>query len=134
MGQKIGFEQYPEYLRGGAQYGYIGLTAVVGLSWLLIKGTLNIAAKRFTKVHVWYWMALGIISFGVVGGINYLLGSFGFMLLRSTHRFSIILMAIALFFLCDQLPKIHLGRPVMILPMIMLVFGLYDQLPTRVST
>ncbi len=134
LGQRIGFEQYPEYLRGGAQYGYIGLTAVAGLSWLLIKGTLNIAAKRFTKVHVWYWMALGIISFGVVGGINYLLGSFGFMLLRSTHRFSIILMAIALFFLCDQLPKTHLGCPVMILPMIMLVFGLYDQLPVRVST
>jgi len=133
LGQKVKVEMYPEYLRGEAQTAYIGLVSIIGLVWLLVKNTINVAAKRFGQIPIWYWMALCIIAFGIVGGLNYLLGSFGFVLLRATNRFSIVLMAIALFFLCEKLPKTRIGKPVFFLPFLMLALGLFDQIPQRAS-
>ena len=124
---------YPEYLLGEAQTAYIGLVSIIGLVWLLVKNTINVAAKRFGQIPIWYWMALCIIAFGIVGGLNYLLGSFGFVLLRATNRFSIVLMAISLFFLCEKLPSTRIGKPVFILPLLMLALGLFDQFPQRAS-
>lgn len=114
--------------RGEAATSYLGICGVLALFWLLAKGTVSIAARQFERVSSWYWMALATLALGIVGGVNYLLGSLGFVMLRASNRFSIILLAIALFWLCERLT--HAWRGVRwIACALLLAVGLWDQLP-----
>lgn len=74
---------YPGYLKGEAQSAYVGVVAIAGLLALFVAGTVRLAARAYNRISDLYWVALGIMSFAVVGGINYLLGSFGFVFWKS---------------------------------------------------
>lgn len=114
--------------RGEAATAYLGLAGVVALSFLFALGTLRIAARQYERVSPWFWMALATLGFGVVGGINYLLGSVGFVMLRASNRFSIVLLAIALLWMCERLSR---ATPLVrwIATAVLLGVGLWDQLP-----
>ena len=115
--------------RGEAATAYIGLVACAGLALLLVGGTVRIAARQYERVSAWYWMALGTIGLGLVGGINYFLGAFGFVMLRATNRFSIVLMAIALFALCEFLSRRTRAGGTVLAAAALAAFGLWDQIP-----
>jgi hypothetical protein len=66
----------------------------------------------------------------MVGGLNYLLGAFGFMLLRATNRVSIVLSAMALMFLANRARHTRLGRLPLVVPIGMIAVGMYDQIPS----
>lgn len=125
---------YPDHLRGEAQYAYVGIVALSGLAMLAVSNTVLLAGRVYERVNNLYWIALGIFSFAVVGGINYLLGAFGFILLRSTNRYSILLMAIGLLYVSKLLSSIRNQNAIVFFAALILMLGLYDQLPTAVTS
>jgi hypothetical protein len=126
----------PSFLQGESQSAYIGLVSSISLVWMFVWGTINIAAKRCDQVSRWYWCSLAILAFAVYGGVNYLLGAFGFVLLRSTNRLSIFLMASVLLFACEALScyvcQARTRRSWMGSALIgVTLIGAWDQIPPR---
>jgi|GEM_PF-143657 putative flippase GtrA len=120
---------YPVYLRGEAQTAYVGIVSLVGLGWLSISNSVRLASRSFEKIDGFYWLALGVFAFGVTGGINYVLGSLGFRLLRSTNRYSIVFMAIGLFVVIELFSLIRNKYLSVLIALLALCLGLFDQLP-----
>jgi phosphoglycerol transferase len=61
--------------------------------------------------------------------VNYLLGSFGFLLLRAANRSSILLACMALYFVCEYGPaRIAKGWKIL-LALLVVAVGIWDQLP-----
>jgi phosphoglycerol transferase len=114
--------------RGEAMAAYIGLVGGLTLLCLLASGCIRIASRQFDRVNAWFWMALAILGLGVTGGINFLIGLLGFVFLRATNRFSIVLYAIALFWICEVLTRVNRAAAVAIM-VALVAFGLWDQLP-----
>ncbi|MDD5033484.1 MAG: hypothetical protein PHE55_01890 [Methylococcaceae bacterium] len=55
---KIYHGNYPIPYRGEAQWAYVGLVALLGLTWLVASGTVRLAARAFDRVSELYWIAL----------------------------------------------------------------------------
>lgn len=117
--------------RGEAMFAYIGIVAAVSLFGLLAQGTIRAAAREFARISDWYWMAVGTIGFAIVGGINYFIGAFGFIFLRATNRFSIVIMAIALLWLGEAASRIRRSTAHVALAGAVVALGLWDQIPPR---
>jgi hypothetical protein len=54
-----------------------------------------------------FWVAAYTAAFAVVGGLNYLLGSLGFVMLRGGNRYSIVILCAALLFCCRSFHRIR---------------------------
>jgi len=119
----------PPQIWGESQTAYIGIISVIGLLAMIISGITLITAKKFDKISPFFWLTLGIVLFSVVGGVNYLLGSLGFLLLRSSNRSSIIISCMALYFLCEKLPKSLSRLWSVIIAVTLICVGIYDQIP-----
>lgn len=119
----------PEF-RGEAQYAYLGVVSIVALAWLLMRGCGGFVVGDQGRGSIWFPLAVLVILLGLVGGINFLLGNFGLVFFRATNRFSIILMAIALLFLCERVSlRAMTSRLSMAAAFAVLVLGLLDQVP-----
>jgi phosphoglycerol transferase len=120
----------PAPISGESQTAYIGVVSVVGFMALMISGAVLVVGKKFEKISPYFWISSSLLLFAMVGGINYLLGAFGFMLLRSSNRVSILLSCMALYFInetAQTLPKRNYG--VITLLVLVLGIGFYDQIP-----
>ncbi len=115
--------------RGEAMTAYIGLIGFASLIALFASSTIRIAGRQFPLVSAWFWMALATFGLGVVGGINYFLGALGFLMLRATNRFSIVLLAIALLWLCEFLSCRTRAGGTVLIAALLIGIGLWDQLP-----
>jgi phosphoglycerol transferase len=119
----------PPLLWGESQTAYIGMISVVALAAMFAMGIARISAKKFDQISPFFWLTSGLIFFSLAGGVNYLLGSFGFLLLRATNRSSILISCMALYYLCEKFPQ-RFSKFWNILIVVMLVgFGIWDQLP-----
>ena len=127
LSQSIYFSRTPEFLRGESQFSYVGIVPLVGLVLLFFIGTAQVAARRFDDVSDWFWVGLGISSFAVVGGLNYVAGAFGFVLLRATTRYSIFFVLIGLLFIGELLSKRRYGM-IGWLVLLVVPIALYDQI------
>lgn len=94
-----------------------------------MESVIRIASNRAGNVSLYFWLTGGLLAFALVGGVNYLLGSFGFVLLRATNRFSIVLAAIALLFLAKKLSLITLTPLRFACVAGVVAIGVWDQLP-----
>jgi phosphoglycerol transferase len=119
----------PAFLHGESQSAYVGMVAGSFLIVMFTWGTINIAARRFDRVACWYWLGLATLAFAVYGGVNYLLGAFGFVLLRSTNRLSIFLMAIALLYACEVLSRSRWRVGLAGTLIVATAIGAWDQIP-----
>ena len=124
---------YPGVLKGEAQGAYVGFIATVGLCMLVITGTGRVAAQQFERINSLYWVALGIFSFAVVGGINYMLGAFGFVYLRASNRYSIMFMALGLLVVTQIISRVKNRSFRALIAASILLIGYYDQLPVQES-
>ncbi len=119
----------PQELWGESQTVYIGIVAGIGFVAMLLLGVAWISARKYEKVSPFFWLGTGIVTFSIAGGLNYLLGAFGFLLLRATARSSIIISCIALYFVCENIPS-RIGKKWRIsLSVLLVMVGVWDQLP-----
>jgi phosphoglycerol transferase len=120
----------PEQIQGESQTAYIGIIAVLGLGILVIRGLARASAGKMPDQPALFWFAVVVFCFAVVGGVNYLLGAFGFQFLRASNRYSLFLAAIGLFYLAMLLTRLR-SRPVLlaIICAAILPIGIYDQIP-----
>ncbi|MEI8293297.1 MAG: hypothetical protein WCG66_04795 [bacterium] len=120
----------PVELQGESQTAYIGLVAGCFLIVLISIGFMQASSVRGREQSAWFWFALIAFLFAVTGGLNYLLGAFGFQMLRASNRYSIFLSAIALFYGCSIISRFS-NRIILcfILSLFLLVFGIVDQTP-----
>jgi hypothetical protein len=77
---------------------YLGLVGCLGFLLLIGSTVYYILGKREYKISGWFWFALFLIAFAIVGGLNGFLGLGKFYFLRGANRYSIYITAICLFY------------------------------------
>lgn len=124
--------------RGETFAPYLGLIGVAGLFWLMAELALRLATRRGLRPGAPGLQALWILLFSSIGGINSILAFyFGLQVFRATNRYSIFLLALALYFLMARLSTLSRRWPVPVrwgTAAGILVLGLWDQVPRSVST
>lgn len=78
---------------------YLGLLGCLGLILLVGFTIFYAATNRQNKISGWFWLALFLIAFSIVSGLNSILGLGGIYVLRGSNRYSIYIGAIALIYL-----------------------------------
>ncbi len=83
--------------------GYMGFVGIASLGWLIVYSAIRMLRVPRLSLPLEAWQILWIIAYATVGGINGLVASFGFLLFRSTTRYSIFILAIVLLFAVRRL-------------------------------
>ncbi|HEY4248763.1 MAG TPA: hypothetical protein VGM64_18215 [Lacunisphaera sp.] len=121
-------------LKGELFFPYLGIAGIGGLFVLAITAT-NAAIHRRLGLRPSYAALFGwLILFFIVGGLNGLLAFAGIDLFRAGNRYSIYLLAIALFALASWASRRSRHLPAWLASVFAIVatmIGLWDQLPRR---
>lgn len=123
----------PRMIKGEMLSSYLGLVGLSGLIWLAGTGVYRLLQGSTQLIPVHAWQTLWVLLYSIVGGLNNLLGTFGFILFRSTNRYSIFILTIILLFMVRQLSRACPPKMVVLVALVVLVIGLWDQLPPKVS-
>jgi hypothetical protein len=110
-----------------AYLGLMGLGAVLCVSLVSLK---RVASGRAPPLEA--LMILYILFYGAVGGFNGFLGTLGFQLIRTTTRYSMVLLCIALIFTARFLTRARWGqRPALAYPLaiVLALFAYWDSAP-----
>jgi hypothetical protein len=111
---------------------YLGILAISSFIALFYLSARGIALKRPHQVPSFFWYILWLLLYSVVGGINGLLGLSGFVFFRGTNRYSIVILALLLFFLVQRLSLITRPWPwprKLLIALCLLALGIWDQTP-----
>jgi hypothetical protein len=120
-------------IKGETFYPYLGVTCIAGLVWLIFECVRRVSQRKKLSAHgpQTGW----IVLFSVPGGINSLLALFlGLQIFRATNRFSIFISCLVLLFMVSRASRFLRRWPAWVkisLAATVLIFGLWDQLPTR---
>lgn len=121
-----------DYIHGEAPpASYLGIVGIVALVWFALRIFRRIAARPPRPLPLGALQLAWIFLFATVGGLNGLAGSAGFILLRATTRYSIVVLCILLLFLARRLSTLAAKSPVLsrVLPLAMVALALWDQTP-----
>jgi phosphoglycerol transferase len=80
--------------------GVLGCALLVAIVATSVWVGLN---NRFSDIPGEAWLILYVLVFSLVGGLNYMLGAFGFTWLRCTNRYSIVVLCLLLLWGCRLL-------------------------------
>jgi len=113
--------------------GYIGLTGIAVMIWLLLVSLKKVVTG--SRLPLESWMILWILLYAGVGGLNCLIGSFGFQLFRATTRYSIVILCILLMYAVRRFSLVKFKNPVMTYAILIAItfVALWDQLPPTVT-
>jgi hypothetical protein len=112
---------------------YLGILAISSLLALLYLSVRAIMLKQPHQVPSFFWYLLWLLFYSMVGGINGFVGLSGFVLLRCTNRYSIVILALLLFFLVQRLTFITRPWPwsrKVLIALCLLALGIWDQTPS----
>lgn len=123
-------------LKGELFYAYIGLAGFCGLGVMAVGTVQRLLARRAGLRPAHGATSLWLIVFFSVGGLNSLLTFAGFQFFRAGNRYSIYLLALALFALVSWASR--RGRRLgpagaLVLAAPLLLLGLWDQIPRQLS-
>ena len=120
-------------LKGEVPYGsYIGLAGIAAFIWLAAESVKNVSQTAF-KRPPWEAFAIGWVAlYATVGGFNCWLGSLGFILFRSSTRYTIYIFALLLLFAVRRLTAISKtwgAETRLAVALGVLLVGLWDGVP-----
>ena len=90
----------------GSAAVFLGVAGVAALGCLLVYTAVS-GFRDPSRIPLEFWVAAYTAAFAVVGGLNYLLGSLGFVMLRAGNRYSIVILCAALLFCCRRFHRIR---------------------------
>jgi hypothetical protein len=82
---------------------YLGLVGLLALGWLAWTAVADAVKGRANEIPLAAWQVLWIVICFTTGGLNAILGAFGFTLFRTGQRYSIVILAIALLYAAQRL-------------------------------
>jgi phosphoglycerol transferase len=123
----------PAYIKGNPGSVYLGVVGVIGFLWLMGSSLYRLLQGKLRAIPVQAFQVLWIVLYATIGGVNALLGVFGFVLLRGTNCYSIVILCISLLFLTRQLTRRCPRRLAYPAALTLLAVGLFDQLPEPAS-
>ncbi len=114
---------------------YLGVVGIAGFLWLMGLSTYRLLQGKTRLIPTPAWQIIWVILYGIMGGVNLLIGSLGWQLFRATNRYSIIILTLALLFLIRQLSRYAPSpRRAVTVSLLLLTIGLWDQLPIPVTS
>jgi hypothetical protein len=128
------------YFRGALYRGemgaaYLGLAGVVSLAWLCAAATASHLRRPRGFVPAAFLAVAWILADAVVGGLNGILGTLGFVWFRATSRYSIWILALVLLWAVVRVSRTRFARRrgAVLVALLAGVLALADQLPPRRS-
>jgi hypothetical protein len=82
---------------------YLGLIGITALGLLAFTTVSDVVKRRTDSIPMAAWQVLWIVLCFSTGGLNSILGAFGFTLFRTGCRYSIVILAIALLYAAQRL-------------------------------
>jgi len=110
---------------------YLGVVSIAGVIFLAVVMFVRLVKGARLPVPLEAAQMLWIVIFSTVGGLNCLLGAFGFQIFRAGTRYSIFIMALAVLFLVRRLSPFA-GREAVgaaAIAGVVVLFALLDQTP-----
>lgn len=86
---------------------YLGITGLAALGVLVATAILAVVRNRANTIPLEAWQVLWIVLCFSTGGLNAILGAFGFTLFRTGCRYSIVILAIALVYAAQRLTALQ---------------------------
>jgi hypothetical protein len=128
------------WVKGELFSPYLGVVGLCALVWLAVEFGLRAASltriPRRLPSHA--PLCLWVLLYSAVGGLNCLVGLvFGIMYFRGSNRYSIFILALALFFLVSRMSRIVRGWSRAAssgLAAFVATVGLLDQIPARATS
>ena len=118
------------YSIGEPGSAYLGIAGICALLLLFVTSVRSLIQNQFNKTPSHFWGVLWIFAFSVVGGINGIMGLFGFVFFRCTNRYSIVILALALLFAVRELTRLTRKWPAAWTPLVataISAIACYDQ-------
>lgn len=84
---------------------YLGLVGLAALTLLVSTAVADVVKRRSSSVPLAAWQILWIVLCFSTGGLNTIVGAFGFTLFRTGSRASIVILAIALLYAAERLTR-----------------------------
>ncbi len=134
--EKFSREHYyaKAYIKGEFWGPYLGFLPLTGILLLISTSAYRLLQGKLELIAVQFWLLLWILLFSLIGGINLLMGSFGFVLFRGTNRYSIFILTIGLLFLVRFLSRKCPKSLIFPAAFILIFLGLGEQLTGRFLT
>lgn len=115
------------------QGNYLGLAGVAAFIWLAAASVRNVAQQSF-KRPPWEAFLVGwVMLYATIGGLNGFIGSLGLILFRSTTRYSIFILALALMYAVRRLSA-STGKwgaePRVAVALLMTLIAVAEQMPS----
>jgi hypothetical protein len=85
---------------------YLGIVGLAALGLLVSSGIAAVIRNRANSIPMEVWQVLWIVLCFSTGGLNTILGAFGFTLFRTGCRYSVVILAIALVYAAQRLTAI----------------------------
>ena len=82
---------------------YLGLVGIAALGLLAFAAIADVVKRRADTIPMATWQVLWIVLCFSTGGLNSILGAFGFTLFRTGCRYSIVILAIVLLYAAQRL-------------------------------
>jgi hypothetical protein len=82
---------------------YLGIVGIVALGWLVATSVRDVVRRQADAIPLEAWQVLWIVLCFSTGGLNAILGAFGFTLFRTGCRYSVVILAIVLMYAARRL-------------------------------
>ena len=86
---------------------YLGIVGLLALGWLARTAVVDAVRGKANDIPLAAWQVLWIVICFTTGGLNAILGAFGFTLFRTGQRYSLVILAIVLLYAAQRLAAWH---------------------------
>ena len=109
---------------------YLGILGIFSLGLLTFTAAAAVIRKRFEEIPPETWQVSWILAMFTTGGLNAIIGAFGFTMFRTGCRYSVVILAIVLLFAARRMASLPLRSGLAsLLAILAAAVVLWDQVP-----
>lgn len=109
---------------------YLGILGLLSLGLLVVVSVAAFLRQRYREIPLEAWQVLWILMVFTTGGLNTIVGTFGFTMFRTGCRYSVVILAIVLLFAARWMTALPLRRGMAsLLALLAVCLIFWDQIP-----